>query len=76
MHFCGICHSDVHIGLNHLSDAMYPVVPGHELIGIVTEDELDDAEEKLDGEDLDDSDEEEEGSNNNSKSNDTEEEDI
>ena len=46
------------------------------MIGIVTEDELDDAEEKLDGEDLDDSDEEEEGSNNNSKSNDTEEEDI
>ena len=52
------------------------IMKARKMIGIVTEDELDDAEEKLDGEDLDDSDEEEEGSNNNSKSNDTEEEDI
>jgi len=52
------------------------IMKARKMIGIVTEDELDDAEEKLDDEDLDDSDEEEEGSNNNSKSNDTEEEDI
>lgn len=37
MMFCGICHSDVHSGLNHLGGAMYPMVPGHELVGIVQE---------------------------------------
>jgi len=35
--YCGICHSDVHHGLNHLSKTVYPVVPGHELVGTVTE---------------------------------------
>lgn len=37
MLYCGICHSDCHFGLNHLTGAMYPMVPGHELIGKVTE---------------------------------------
>ena len=37
MKFCGVCHSDCHIGLNHLSGCMYPVVPGHELCGTVVE---------------------------------------
>jgi len=37
MHYCGICHSDCHLGLNHLGGAMYPMVPGHELVGVVTE---------------------------------------
>jgi uncharacterized zinc-type alcohol dehydrogenase-like protein len=37
MHYCGICHSDVHLGLNHLNSAMYPIVPGHELVGKVVE---------------------------------------
>jgi uncharacterized zinc-type alcohol dehydrogenase-like protein len=37
MKYCGICHSDVHLGLNHLGGSMYPIVPGHELVGTVTE---------------------------------------
>ena len=37
MHYCGICHTDVHIALNHLGGTMYPIVPGHELVGVVEE---------------------------------------
>ena len=37
MLFCGICHSDLHLGNNDLGGSMYPIVPGHELIGKVTE---------------------------------------
>ena len=37
MEFCGICHSDCHLGLNHLGGSMYPMVPGHELCGTVIE---------------------------------------
>lgn len=37
MLFCGVCHSDVHLGLNHLGGSMYPMVPGHELVGVVEE---------------------------------------
>lgn len=42
MKFCGICHSDVHFALNELaagsgSGSMYPIVPGHELVGTVVE---------------------------------------
>lgn len=37
MLFCGICHSDCHHGLNHLGGSMYPMVPGHELVGRVVE---------------------------------------
>jgi NAD-dependent dihydropyrimidine dehydrogenase PreA subunit len=37
MKYCGICHSDCHIGNNDLDDSMYPMVPGHELIGTVVE---------------------------------------
>lgn len=38
--FCGVCHSDVHLARDEWKDAMpavYPVVPGHEIIGRVTE---------------------------------------
>jgi alcohol dehydrogenase (NADP+) len=37
--FCGICHSDLHMVRNEWSGAMptvYPIVPGHEIIGRVT----------------------------------------
>lgn len=37
--YCGICHSDLHLVRNEWSDAMptvYPIVPGHEIIGRVT----------------------------------------
>jgi uncharacterized zinc-type alcohol dehydrogenase-like protein len=36
--FCGICHSDLHTVRNEWSDVMptvYPVVPGHEIVGRV-----------------------------------------
>ena len=34
--FCGICHTDVHIADNDRGVTRYPIVPGHELAGIVT----------------------------------------
>jgi len=37
--FCGICHSDLHLVRNEWSGAMptvYPIVPGHEILGRVT----------------------------------------
>ncbi|MCT7952206.1 NAD(P)-dependent alcohol dehydrogenase [Ancylothrix sp. C2] len=38
--FCGICHSDVHSVRNEWSDFVsttYPIVPGHEIVGRVTQ---------------------------------------
>ena len=37
LQFCGICHSDLVAASNKLGGGMYPMVPGHEMIGIVTE---------------------------------------
>lgn len=34
--YCGICHSDVHVARNEWKNSVYPVVPGHEIIGKVT----------------------------------------
>ena len=34
--YCGVCHSDVHMANNDFGNAIYPMVPGHELAGIVT----------------------------------------
>lgn len=34
--FCGICHSDLHTVRNEWQNAVYPVVPGHEIVGRVT----------------------------------------
>ena len=37
--FCGICHSDLHAVRNEWSSIMptvYPIVPGHEIVGRVT----------------------------------------
>ncbi len=34
--YCGICHSDLHTIKNDWGDAVYPVVPGHEIIGRIT----------------------------------------
>lgn len=33
--YCGICHSDLHTARNDWSNTVYPVVPGHEIIGQV-----------------------------------------
>uniref|UniRef100_A0A0D9VRE1 cinnamyl-alcohol dehydrogenase n=1 Tax=Leersia perrieri TaxID=77586 RepID=A0A0D9VRE1_9ORYZ len=35
--FCGICHSDLCTIKNEWGNAKYPVVPGHEIIGVVTD---------------------------------------
>jgi len=34
--YCGICHTDVHFSGNDLGTTHYPIVPGHELAGVVT----------------------------------------
>lgn len=34
--FCGICHSDLHQVKNDFGGAIYPIVPGHEIVGRVT----------------------------------------
>lgn len=34
--FCGICHSDLHSARNEWHNTIYPVVPGHEIVGRVT----------------------------------------
>ncbi|MFN3352959.1 MAG: NAD(P)-dependent alcohol dehydrogenase [Brevundimonas sp.] len=34
--FCGVCHSDLHVAKNDLGGTRYPIVPGHEIAGVVT----------------------------------------
>jgi uncharacterized zinc-type alcohol dehydrogenase-like protein len=34
--YCGICHSDLHFARNDWGMTIYPVVPGHEIVGRVT----------------------------------------
>ncbi|MCI0696077.1 NAD(P)-dependent alcohol dehydrogenase [candidate division KSB1 bacterium] len=36
IHYCGICHSDLHQIKNDFGGTMYPIVPGHEIVGRVT----------------------------------------
>jgi uncharacterized zinc-type alcohol dehydrogenase-like protein len=35
--FAGICHSDIHTARGEWRDIEYPFVPGHEIVGVVTE---------------------------------------
>ena len=35
--YCGVCHSDIHTARNDWKNSVYPVVPGHEIIGRVLE---------------------------------------
>ncbi|SHL80960.1 NAD(P)-dependent alcohol dehydrogenase [Hymenobacter psychrotolerans] len=35
--FCGVCHSDVHQVRNEWGGSIFPMVPGHEIVGRVTE---------------------------------------
>lgn len=35
--FCGICHTDIHQARNEWANAIYPMVPGHEIVGTVQE---------------------------------------
>ncbi len=34
--YCGVCHSDLHMARNEWGNAVYPMVPGHEIVGRVT----------------------------------------
>jgi uncharacterized zinc-type alcohol dehydrogenase-like protein len=34
--FCGICHTDIHTVRGEMGPAPYPLVPGHEVAGVVT----------------------------------------
>jgi uncharacterized zinc-type alcohol dehydrogenase-like protein len=34
--YCGICHSDVHTARGEWGEGIFPVVPGHEIVGRVT----------------------------------------
>src|ERR1044071_9781450 len=34
--YCGICHSDIHQARNEWDNSIYPMVPGHEIVGRVT----------------------------------------
>lgn len=35
--YCGVCHSDLHVARNELGGGTrYPIVPGHEIAGVVT----------------------------------------
>jgi uncharacterized zinc-type alcohol dehydrogenase-like protein len=37
IHFAGICHSDIHTVRGEWGRVKYPMVPGHEIAGVVTE---------------------------------------
>ena len=34
--YCGVCHSDIHQVRDEWSESIYPMVPGHEIVGKVT----------------------------------------
>lgn len=35
--YCGICHSDIHQARNEWGGSIFPMVPGHEIVGQVTD---------------------------------------
>ncbi|MBX9743261.1 MAG: NAD(P)-dependent alcohol dehydrogenase [Chthoniobacterales bacterium] len=35
--YCGVCHSDLHQARNEWGGAVYPLVPGHEIVGHIKE---------------------------------------
>ncbi len=35
--YCGVCHSDLHTARNDWGGSLYPVVPGHEIVGRITQ---------------------------------------
>jgi uncharacterized zinc-type alcohol dehydrogenase-like protein len=34
--FCGVCHSDIHQARNEWNNSIFPMVPGHEIVGRVS----------------------------------------
>ena len=37
IHYCGVCHSDIHQVKDEWGGAIFPMVPGHEIVGKVVE---------------------------------------
>ena len=35
IHYCGVCHSDLHQAKNDWGNSLFPMVPGHEIVGKV-----------------------------------------
>lgn len=35
LHYCGICHTDLILAANEMNQSIYPMVPGHEMVGKV-----------------------------------------
>ena len=35
--YCGVCHSDIHQARNEWGNSMFPMVPGHEIVGRVAQ---------------------------------------
>jgi uncharacterized zinc-type alcohol dehydrogenase-like protein len=35
--YCGVCHSDIHQARNEWGNSIYPMVPGHEIVGRIAE---------------------------------------
>ncbi|MCL2829458.1 MAG: NAD(P)-dependent alcohol dehydrogenase [Betaproteobacteria bacterium] len=35
--YCGVCHSDLHMVKNEWGQTIYPIVPGHEIVGEILE---------------------------------------
>lgn len=35
--YCGVCHSDIHQARDEWGGSIYPMVPGHEIIGVVAQ---------------------------------------
>ncbi|GBF37869.1 NAD(P)-dependent alcohol dehydrogenase [Leptospira johnsonii] len=36
IHYCGICHSDIHQARDEWGGSIFPMVPGHEITGVVS----------------------------------------
>ncbi|MDK1375176.1 MULTISPECIES: NAD(P)-dependent alcohol dehydrogenase [unclassified Sinorhizobium] len=34
--YCGVCHSDIHQARNEWGNSAFPMVPGHEIVGVVS----------------------------------------
>ena len=37
IHYCGVCHTDIHFARNEWGFSEYPMVPGHEIVGRVVQ---------------------------------------
>ncbi|CAF4308779.1 unnamed protein product, partial [Adineta steineri] len=35
INYCGICHTDIHFAHNDFGITQYPLVPGHEIVGVI-----------------------------------------